>query len=101
MEWIDQQLKDRGLPRKALVEAVPSLTEKKISEIFSGAGQIKAHEADGIRRYFGYSLPDDPVSPEDQRTDALLARLDDAQRRTVVLYLEALLGDYSEPRQAS
>lgn len=101
MEWIDQQLKERSLPRKALIEAVPNLTEKKISEIFAGKRQLKADEADNIRRYFGYRLPHDPVSSEDQRTADLLARLDGDQRRTVVLYLEALLGSGQSPRQAS
>lgn len=101
LEWIDQQLKERGLPRKALIEAVPTLTEKKISEIFSGDRRLQAHEADDIRRYFGYRLPHDPVSLEDQRTEDLLARLDAGQKQTVVLYLEALLGASQAHPQAS
>ena len=100
MEWIDEQLEKRGLPRRALSDAVPGLTEAKISLIMSHRRKLSADEADAIRRFFGYRLPDDPPESELDRIQDQLARLDERQRLAVVLYLEALTGNGSAPEKA-
>ena len=100
MEWIDKQLQERSLPRRALADAIPSLTETKLSLVIAGKRRLTADEADAIRRFFGYRLPDDPPISVFDRIEDQLAKLDEGQRRAVVLYLEALTGGGVEPRQA-
>lgn len=101
MHWIDSELKARGKPRRALMDAVPNLTEKKISEIFSGRRRLTADEADDIRRWFGYRMPQDPPTEIHHQIDDLLARVHESQRPAVILYLEALAGSDQEHREAS
>lgn len=101
MQWIDDQLKQRGMARARLAESIPGLTETKISLIMSGERKISAFEADEIRRFFGYRLPDDPPTKVEHRIADQLAMLGEEQKHAVVLYLEALLGKASEPPKAS
>lgn len=101
LQWIDDQLEMRGMNRAALAKSIPGLTETKLSLTMSGNRKLTAKEADDIRRFFGYRLPDDPI---DTLTDSLqdsLARLGEDQKRAVALYLEALTGTAPEHRQAS
>lgn len=101
MQWIDEQLEVRGMSRRQLVDHIPGLTESKMSLIMSGKRKLSADEADAIRRFFGYRLPDDPLrGPLDQAYERL-AMLSDDQARTVVLYLEALTGVETERQRAS
>lgn len=100
MEWIDRQLEERGLPRRALAEAIPTFTETKLSLVMSGKRKLSADEADAIRRFFGYRLPDDPPVTAFDRIEDQLAKLDEGQRHAVVLYLEALTGAGAEPQKA-
>lgn len=101
MQWIDEQLEKRGWPRRKLVEAAPSLTETKISLVMSGSRRLTADEADAIRRFFGYRLPDDPPSSIADEIQDKLSLLGDSQIRAVALYLEALMGADSQHQQAS
>jgi len=59
MQWIDEQLKERGMNRRQLAEAI-GFTESQMSKTMAGTRQLSAQEADAIRRLFGYRLPDDP-----------------------------------------
>lgn len=101
LDWIDEQLETRGLTRRALVEAIPGMTESKMSLVMKGDRRLTAVEADNIRRFFGYRLPDDPPQDEADVIYDHLARLGDQQKRAVVLYLEALVGASPERNQAS
>lgn len=101
MQWIDEQLEDRGLRRKHLADAIPGLKEQKLSLVMNGHRKLSAKEADAIRRFFGYRLPDDPPVTAADRIQDQLAMLDERQKRAVMLYLEALTGGASEPQQAS
>ena len=101
MEWIDEQLRARGWPRKRLADAIPGMNESKLSLVMSGQRKLSAAEADAIRRYFGYRLPDDPPRSLQDEVQDMLARLGDGQIRAVALYLEALTGAAETPRQAS
>jgi hypothetical protein len=101
LRWIDEQLETRGLPRKALADAIPTLNESKLSLVMSGHRKLSATEADQIRRFFGYRLPDDPPRHALDLVVDRLARLDERQIPAVALYLEALMGAASERRQAS
>jgi len=101
VEWIDRQLEARQLPRKVLADAIPGMTEVKLSLSMSGRRRFTVDEADAIRRFFGYSLPDDPKDPDQALIDDCLAKLGASQRRAVGLYLKALLGDDPEQHEAS
>lgn len=101
MEWIDEQLNERGWPRKRLADSIPTLNESKLSLVMSGQRKLSATEADQIRRFFGYRLPDDPPrNALDQVVDRI-ALLDAKQIPAVILYLEALAGTDPGHRQAS
>ena len=100
MQWIDEELKRRGLARARLAEAIPGLTETKISLIMSGNRKLTADEADAIRHFFGYRLPDDPGGDQQQILYDQISRLGDHQIRAVALYLEALTGDDQSRREA-
>jgi len=96
VEWIDAELTKRGLPRKSLADAIHGMTETKLSLVMSGKRQLKATEADQIRRFFGYRLPDDPPRGRLDLISDQLALLDEDQLRAVLLYLDALSGNHPE-----
>lgn len=58
MEWIRQQLDTKGLSQADLGAAI-GLTSVQINKVLTGYRSLKASEADGIRRFFGYELPED------------------------------------------
>ena len=92
LQWIDQQLKIRGMNRRELADRV-GLTEVQMSKVMNGTRKLSADEADDIRRAFGYRLPDDPAQSDIDRIHDQLMRLGAGQRRAVALYLEALAGE--------
>ena len=94
VNWIDKQIERRGINRRELAEHI-GLTESQMSKVMNGTRRLTADEADAIRRFFGYRLPDDPADDDLSRIHEALTMLGDRQRRAVVLYLEALVD--SEP----
>jgi hypothetical protein len=98
VQWIDEQLEKKGLPRRALSDAIPGMTPVKVSLVMSGKRKLSADEADAIRRFFGYRLPDDPPRSQADELADRLSQLGDHQINAVVLYLEALTGEPIEPR---
>lgn len=48
----------RGLTQREVAGAI-GLNDTKFSLVMSGSRQLKAREADGIRRFFGFDLPED------------------------------------------
>lgn len=100
MQWIDDQLTQRDMPRRALAEAIPGMTETKLSLVMSGRRKLSADEADAIRRFFGYRLPDDPPRSDIDVVHDRIATLDASQIRAVTLYLEALAGTSAERQSA-
>ncbi len=58
MDWVKQQIEMKGLTQRALADAL-GITEQKMSHIFTGRRRVQADEADKIRRFLGYSLPED------------------------------------------
>lgn len=100
LTWITEQLEERGLTQRELGEAI-GLSEVQVSKVLRGGRKLSADEADAIRRFFGYRLPDDPILSDADRIHDYLSRLGVAQRRAVVLYLEALSGEPQEQHRAS
>lgn len=96
VDWIDSELTKRGLPRKRLADAIEGMTETKLSLVMSGKRQLKATEADQIRRFFGYRLPDDPPRGRADLVTDRVGSLNEDQLRAVLLYLDALTGSRPE-----
>lgn len=101
MEWIDNELKKRQLPRAALVDVVPGMTAPKLSLVFSGQRKLSVQEADKIRRYFGYRLPEDPPRNEFEEISDKIQHLDDGNLHLVKMYIEALSSASPEEHKAS
>lgn len=59
--WIRQQLAIAGKTQGDLGDAI-GLTSVQINKVLQGTRQLKADEADRIRRFFGYSLPEERPS---------------------------------------
>lgn len=100
LEWIDEQLREHGKTRKELADAI-GLTESQMSKTMNGSRVLPASEADSIRRYFGFRLPDDPAVSDLDRIYAYISRLDGEQARVVALYLSALAGEPEALHRAS
>lgn len=58
MDWVKHQIELKGLTQRALADAL-GITEQKMSHIFTGRRRVLADEADQIRRFLGYTLPED------------------------------------------
>ena len=100
VQWIDEQLKQKGKTRRELAFAI-GFSEPQMSKVMNGSRKLSADEADAIRRYFGYRLPDDPPSDELDLIMDYLSLLGEPQKRAVVLYLEALAGAPAVQSRAS
>lgn len=61
VEWIREQLDIRSLTQAELAHGI-GLTAVQVNKILSGYRQLKAGEADRIRRFFGFILPEDRKS---------------------------------------
>lgn len=90
--WIDKQLAMRHMNRRELADKV-GMTEVQVSKVMNGFRKLSLREADSIRRTFGYRLPEDPIQSDTDQIQEYLTRLNTAQRRSLLLYLEALMGD--------
>ena len=93
LQWIDVELERRKMPRRELASRIPGMTETKMSLVMSGKRKLTSEEADNIRRFFGYRLPDDPANSLEDRLNDRISSLDDHQLRAAMLYLEALTGN--------
>jgi transcriptional regulator with XRE-family HTH domain len=91
MEWVKHQLEARGIGQGELAKAI-GMTEVQMSKIMGGTRRVTAVEADAIRHFFGYSLPDDPQEPIDAKISECIAKLRDEQKLALAMYLEALAG---------
>lgn len=92
MDWVKHQLETRGIGQGELAAAI-GLSESQMSKVFGGTRRLTAREADDIRRFFGYRLPDDPMDAAEARVFDRLSTMRADQIRAVELYLEALAGN--------
>jgi transcriptional regulator with XRE-family HTH domain len=90
LDWLRAAMADKGISQRKLAERV-GMSESAMSKVLSGDRELKAGEADAIRRALGYMLPEDlkPGSIERRIID-LTADLDEREKTALVLYLEAL-----------
>jgi hypothetical protein len=89
------------MPRRELAANIKGMTETKMSLVMSGNRRLTSEEADDIRRFFGYQLPEDQDDPLSALISDRIAMLDEGQKRALALYLEALLGDAPDLPKAS
>jgi transcriptional regulator with XRE-family HTH domain len=62
LNWIRQQLESKGVSQAELGSAI-GLTSVQVNKILTGYRRLTSEEADNIRRFFGYRLPEDYLSP--------------------------------------
>lgn len=62
INWIKAKLSETGSSQKDLADWL-GISEQKVSHIFTGRRKVQAHELDQIRRFFGYTLPEDARPP--------------------------------------
>jgi len=58
MDWLRNQMDARDLSQRELANKI-GITEQMFTNVMAGRRLFKASEADAIRRFFGYSLPED------------------------------------------
>lgn len=89
MEWLKQQLSERGITQVEVATAI-GLTEAQMSKIIGGTRLVKSHEADAIRRFLGYHLPDDPADAPEVRIMDHISRLGTDQKQAVETFLSQM-----------
>lgn len=62
IDWIRKELKSRGLTQADLGDGI-GLTSVMVNKILRGGRDLKSSEADAIRMFFGYRLPEGSVRP--------------------------------------
>ena len=97
-EWIREQLKTRERSQRELADHL-GLTEATLSKAMNGHRRFTADEADSIRRFLGYPVPGDSGDPIVAQILDRLAIFDAGQKRSVALYMKALLGEDPSPQQ--
>jgi hypothetical protein len=90
VQWIISQLEPREVSRRRLIEAIKGMTESKMSLVLNGHRKLTSDEADQIRHFFGYRLPDDPPSSKLDELRDKLAELEEHQITAVALFVDAL-----------
>lgn len=92
LDWIRSQMKQHNVSQADLAAAA-GLSASAMSKILGGTRELKASEADKIRRYFGFHLPGDQGADElEAKIFSFLSRLQSDQKHALAVYLEALAG---------
>lgn len=87
MQWVRRQMDRRGVSQAELAAAI-GLSESQMSKVMGGTRKLSSDEADEIRRFFGFRLPDDE-GPEAMIFEHLSA-LRDEQKVALAQYLQTL-----------
>lgn len=69
LDWIRQQLDEKGISQLKLAAAI-GLTPVQLNKTLQGNRVLRASEADNIRRYFGYTLPEDETPTKVENGEA-------------------------------
>lgn len=88
MEWLKSEMQARGLKARQIGEAI-GLNDGQMSLVLSGKRKLSSQEADNIRRFLGYTLPDDEASELDRRLLRSLSRMSEDRKRALEVILEA------------
>ena len=87
MEWLKNEMERRGLTQREVGEAV-GLTDGQMSKVMSGLRQLKSTEADAIRRFLGYTLPDDEASELEIRLLRAMSKMSDDEKAALEMFLK-------------
>lgn len=91
MEWLKAEMKARGLTQRDVGDAI-GLDDAKMSRVLSGDRKLSATEADNIRRFLGFTLPDDEASELDRRILRVLSQMSERQKEALETLLPPLTG---------
>ena len=89
MEWLKEQLRDRGISQVDAGAAI-GLSESKMSKVMNGSRKLSADEADGLRRFLGYYLPDDSRDAPEVRIMGHISKLQSDQKQAVEAFLRQM-----------
>lgn len=87
VEWLKTEMAKRKLSQRDVAEAV-GLTDAQMSKVLSGSRKLSSEEADSIRRFFGYALPDDEASDLDIRLLRALSQMTEAEKAALEVFLK-------------
>lgn len=92
LEWLKAQISVKRISQAEIAEIL-GVTQGTVSKLVNGRQVLKAHEADAIRRYLGYTLPEDlqEGTPEKIILEGL-SNLDEEGKRSLAYFLERLAG---------
>ena len=88
MEWLKAEMAARGLKNRDIGNAI-GLDDGQISRVLSGGRKLSATEADKIRRFLGYTLPDDEANELDRRLLRHLSRMPESSKAALELLLQS------------
>lgn len=87
MEWLKSEMDRRGLTQREVGEAI-GMSDAQMSKVMSGFRQLKSHEADAIRRFLGYTLPDDEASELEIRLLRAMSKMTDEEKAALEVFLK-------------
>lgn len=91
VEWLKSEMVKKNLTQRDVGEAV-GLTDAQMSKVLSGYRKLSSDEADRIRRYLGYALPDDEATELDIRLLHALSQMNDAEKAALEVFLQNFVG---------
>lgn len=88
VEWLKSEIDRRNLSQRDVGEAV-GLSDAQMSKVMAGSRKLSAAEADAIRRFLGYTLPDDEATELDNRLLRALSRMTDGEKAALEVFLSS------------
>lgn len=86
IEWLKNEMKNRGIPAKDIAQAI-GLDDAQMSRALNGGRKLSATEADNIRRYLGYLLPEDAETEEDARLLRILMQMSPERKKALEILI--------------
>lgn len=91
VEWLKSEMSKRNLTQRDVGEAV-GLSDAQMSKVLNGLRKLSSEEADRIRRFLGYALPDDEATELDIRLLHALSQMTDAEKAALEVFLQSFAG---------
>lgn len=88
VEWLKSEIDRRNLSQRDVGEAV-GLSDAQMSKVLAGNRKLSSDEADAIRRFFGYTLPDDEATALDNRLLRALSQMSESEKTALEVFLSS------------
>lgn len=87
IEWLKSEMKSRGITGRDIAHAI-GLDDAQMSRVLNGGRKLSSTEADNIRRFLGYLLPDDAENEADARLLHIIMKLSPERRRALGILVD-------------